>query len=170
MCREPAKKNSVLPSPFFFFFILNKQNNALVLIFQAEFWHILGGRCAYYRPKVLSTSEEQNPPSSFGQKDSAVVYLSYSSFYLMPRVPEIVAICVSNCNKCLNGIYVLLFHFCNTGTGSQQGKPSKGLYISISFKLWDRETSHCNQVSEELQKDTSPACQSNFFLHSQWLY
>lgn len=59
----------------------------------------------------------------------------------MPRIAKIVAICVSNCNECLNSIDVLLFHFCNAGTGSQQGKTSKGLYISVSFKLQDRETS-----------------------------
>lgn len=59
----------------------------------------------------------------------------------MPRIAKIVAICVSNCNECLNGINVLLLHFCNAGTGSQQGKTSKGLYISISFKLQERETS-----------------------------
>lgn len=59
----------------------------------------------------------------------------------MPRIAKIVAICVSNRNESLNGINVLLFHFCNAGTGSQQGKTSKGLYISISFKLQGRETS-----------------------------
>lgn len=59
----------------------------------------------------------------------------------MPRIAKIVAICVSNCNECLNGIDVLLFHFCNAGTGSQQGKTSKGLYISISLKLQHTEKS-----------------------------
>lgn len=69
----------------------------------------------------------------------------------MPRIAKIVAICVSNCNECLNGINVLLFHFCNAGTGSQQGKASKGLDISISFKLQDRNK-HQNQIPKEPEK------------------
>lgn len=85
----------------------------------------------------------------------------------MPRVPKIVAICVSNCNKCLNGIYVLLFHFCNTGTGSQQGKASKGLYVSISFKLQNRNKHH-NQILVKLEKATCPACLHSFLC--MWHY
>lgn len=53
----------------------------------------------------------------------------------MPGVAQIVPISVSYSDESLNGVNVLLLHFCNAGTSCEQCKPGQGLDIGITLQL-----------------------------------
>lgn len=53
----------------------------------------------------------------------------------MPGVAQVVAISVGHSDEGLNGVNVLLFHFCNARAGCQQGEPCQSLHICIPLQL-----------------------------------
>lgn len=53
----------------------------------------------------------------------------------MPGVAQVVSVCVSYSDQSLDGVYVLLLHLCDAGTGCQQGESGQSLHIRISLQL-----------------------------------
>lgn len=54
---------------------------------------------------------------------------------LMPGVAQVVAISVGHSDEGLDGIDVLLLHFCDAGASCQQGEPRQRLYVRIPLQL-----------------------------------
>lgn len=54
----------------------------------------------------------------------------------MPGVAQVVAIRVCHSDQGLDGVDVLLLHFCDAGAGRQQGEPGQSLNVSIPLQLF----------------------------------
>lgn len=57
----------------------------------------------------------------------------------MPGVAQVVAISVGHSDEGLDGIDVLLLHFCDARASCQQGEPCQGLHVRISLQLLPRQ-------------------------------
>lgn len=67
---------------------------------------------------------------------------------LMPGVAQVVAISVGHSDEGLDGINVLLLHFCNARAGCQQGEPRQRLHIRVPLQLFttDKKRGQCVRI------------------------
>ncbi len=54
---------------------------------------------------------------------------------LVPGVAQVVAVSVGHSDEGLDGVNVLLLHFCDAWAGCQQGEPGQGLHVCIPLQL-----------------------------------
>ena len=59
--------------------------------------------------------------------------------HLMPGIAQVVAISVGHSDEGLDGIDVLLLHFCDARASRQQGEPRQCLHVCISLQLLPRQ-------------------------------
>lgn len=85
---------------------------------------------------------------------------------LMPGVAQVVAISVGHSDKGLDGIDVLLLHFCNARAGCQQGEPRQRLHIRVPLQLFTADKKrgqcvrilHCKRHSKTTVQTAVPVC------------
>lgn len=59
----------------------------------------------------------------------------------MPGVAQVVAVRVGHSDEGLDGVNVLLLHFCYARAGCQQGEPCQCLHVRIPLQLLQRQSS-----------------------------
>lgn len=61
--------------------------------------------------------------------------MQYVTEHLVPGVAQVVAISVGHSDEGLDGVDVLLLHFCDAGASCEQGEPRQGLYVRVPLQL-----------------------------------
>lgn len=80
----------------------------------------------------------------------------------MPGVAQVVAVRVGHSDERLNGINILLLHFCDAGARCQQGEPGQGLYVCIPLQLLHKNTRRWLKILKDEE--------TTFQIRLQYLY